>query len=302
MIPRQKLLSRKIILAHILKNTIEEFVDLEPEEIASLIEGEVLIDKVPLDPGYTNQKDPMTGKITGFNTEDSEVNEGLVRYDIIFYVRMADGLSQIIVNIEPMKDDPSKYHILNRAVYYACRMISSQKGRDFHKMDYNLTRKVYSIWICMNTKEAVLDHIHLENDSIIGNMEWKGDLDLLNIIMVGLPDELPPRKKEYAIHRLLGALFSLELSAEQKIEVMEKEYKIPVSNELKEEVKIMNAFSQIAEEKGWKEGNKRGREEEVYSSVRDGDYSIQRGMEKLNMTDEELFRKNAAELGYTILQ
>ena len=162
----------------------------------------------------------------------------------------------------------------------------------------------------MNTKEAVLDHIHLENDSIIGSMEWKGDLDLLNIIMIGLPDELPLRKKGYAIHRLLGALFSLELSAEQKIEVMEKEYKIPVSNELKEEVKIMNAFSQIAEEKGWKEGNaagwkegnKRGREEEVYSSVRDGDYSIQRGMEKLNMTDEELFRKNAAELGYTILQ
>ena len=97
MIPRQKLLSRKIILAHILKNTIEEFVDLEPEEIASLIEGEVLIDKVPLDPGYTNQKDPMTGKITGFNTEDSEVNEGLIRYDIIFYVRMADGLSQIFI-------------------------------------------------------------------------------------------------------------------------------------------------------------------------------------------------------------
>lgn len=128
--------------------------------------------------------------------------------------------------------------------------------------------------------------------------------------MVGLPDKLPPRKEEYAIHRLLGALFSLELSAEQKIEVMEKEYKIPVSNDLKEEVKIMNVFSQIAEEKGWKEGNaagwkegnKRGREEEVYSSVRDGDYNIQRGMEKLNMTDEELFRKNAAELGYIILQ
>ena len=39
-------------------------------------------------------------RIVGLITENDEINEGLVRFDIIFYVRMKNGLSQIIVNIE----------------------------------------------------------------------------------------------------------------------------------------------------------------------------------------------------------
>lgn len=34
------------------------------------------------------------------NTENAEINEGLIRFDIIFYVRMKDGVSQIIINLE----------------------------------------------------------------------------------------------------------------------------------------------------------------------------------------------------------
>lgn len=37
----------------------------------------------------------------------------MVRFDIVFYVRMKDGLAQIIVNIEAQKDEPTEYHILN---------------------------------------------------------------------------------------------------------------------------------------------------------------------------------------------
>ena len=44
-------------------------------------------------------------RIVGLNTENAEINEGLVRFDIIFYVRMKNGLSQIIVNIEAQKDE-----------------------------------------------------------------------------------------------------------------------------------------------------------------------------------------------------
>ena len=58
-----------------------------------------------------------------------EVNEGMVRFDIVFYVRMKDGLSQIIINIEAQKDAPAGYDILNRAVFYVSRLISSQKER-----------------------------------------------------------------------------------------------------------------------------------------------------------------------------
>ena len=54
---------------------------------------------------------------------------GSKRFDIIFYVRMIDGLSQIIINIEAQKDEPKRYKILNRAIFYVCRMISSCIGR-----------------------------------------------------------------------------------------------------------------------------------------------------------------------------
>lgn len=65
--------------------------------------------------------------------------------DIILYVRMKDGISQVIVNLEAQKDEPTVYHILNRAVFYVSRLVSSQKERDFVKTNYNDIRRVFSI-------------------------------------------------------------------------------------------------------------------------------------------------------------
>ena len=74
----------------------------------------------------------------------------MIRFDIIFYVRMKDGLSQIIINVEAQKDEPDGYGILNRAIFYVSRMISSQKERDFVNSNYDDIKRVYSIWVCMN--------------------------------------------------------------------------------------------------------------------------------------------------------
>ena len=116
------------------------------------------------------------------NTENSEINEGIVRFDIIFYVRMKDGLTQMIVNIEAQKEEPSKYHILNRAIFYVGRILSSEKGRDFVKSEYNKMKRVYSIWICMNMKENSMSRIHLTKENLVGSHNWKGDLELLNLM------------------------------------------------------------------------------------------------------------------------
>ena len=50
---------------------------------------------------------------------------------------MRDGLTQIIINVEAQKDDPDEYDILNRAIFYVSRMVSSQKERDFVHQHYN---------------------------------------------------------------------------------------------------------------------------------------------------------------------
>ena len=42
------------------------------------------------------QYDARTGeRIVGLNTENSEIDEGKIYFDIIFYVRMRDGLAKI---------------------------------------------------------------------------------------------------------------------------------------------------------------------------------------------------------------
>ena len=87
----KRLLGQKNILAHILVNTIDEFQGMNPEDVVPLIEGEPYISKVPGEPGLTNQVVETVGsRIIGFNTENVEKNEGLVRFDIVFYVRMKD--------------------------------------------------------------------------------------------------------------------------------------------------------------------------------------------------------------------
>ena len=111
-------------------------------------------------------------------------NEGLVRFDIVFYVRMLDGLSQIIINVEAQKDEP------------------------------------------------------------------KGNLDLLNIIMLGLAKNLPEHDETYELHRLLGALLSKELTIDEKLNIIGNEYDIPIEENFRKDVSVMCNLSQGIKEDG----------------------------------------------------
>ena len=188
----KKIVSHKIILAYILVSTVEEFRGMNPADVVDYIEGEPQIGSVPTDPGSTNRQNHQnrqdwknresrknrqnwkncqnqenreyrkTGeKIVGLNTEDTEINEGTVRFDIIFYVRMRNGITQMIVDVELKKNQPTRYNIMNRSIFYVSRMISSQNNRDFIHSRYDDIKQVYSIWICLNMKENSLSHICL---------------------------------------------------------------------------------------------------------------------------------------------
>lgn len=244
----KRLLGQKSILAHILVKTVEDFKGMNPKDVVFYIEGKPYISTVPVEPGLTNKQEGQ--RIVGLNSENAELNEGLVRFDIVFYVRMKDGLSQIIINVEAQKDEPKGYKILNRAIFYVSRLISSQKERDFENSSYDDIKRVYSIWVCMNTDKNSMNHIHLTNDNVIGSYEWKGKLDLLNIVMIGLAEELPGHDERYELHRLLGALLSKELTIDEKLNIIGNEYDIPIEENLRKDVSIMCNLSQGIEEKG----------------------------------------------------
>ena len=253
----KRLLAQKSILAHILVKTVDEFKGMKPEDVVKYIEGEPSISVVPVEPGLANmEKTDATGqRIVGLNTENAKINEGLVRFDIIFYVRMPsivgrkNGLSQIIVNIEAQKDEPTEYKILNRAIFYVSRLISSQKERDFVNTNYDDIKQVFSIWICMNMDDNSLSHIHLTKDEMLKPCNWKGNLDLLNIVLIGITNEIPEHDEKYEMHRLIGALLSSELKEQEKLDIIEHEYNIPISQEFREDVSIMCNLSTGIEER-----------------------------------------------------
>ena len=241
----KRLLGNKIILAHILVKTVDEFKGMNPKDVVSYIEGEPFISVVPVEPGLTNAEQEKDGqRIVGLNTENAEINEGLIRFDIIFYVRMKDGISQVIVNLEAQKDEPTGYHILNRAVFYVSRLVSSQKERDFVKTNYNDIRRVFSIWVCMGMDENSMAYVHLAKDNLLGSYPWKGRLDLLNIVLIGISNELPEHDEKYELHRLLSTLLSMELTVDEKLGIMETEYSIHADEKIREDVSAMCNLSQ----------------------------------------------------------
>jgi len=239
----KRLLGNKSILAHILTSTVEEFRDMDPADVEGYIEGEPCISSVPVEPGLTNIR--QCGKrLAGLNSESADVNEGVVRFDIVFYVRLKDGVSQIIINIEAQKDAPSGYSILNRGIFYACRLISSQKERDFVNTNYDDIKCVYTIWICMNMPENSLDYYQLANRKALGSRTWEGKQVMINIVLIGLAKDLPIHDEKYELHRLLVALMSKQLTTSEKINIIEKEYKIQVNDTLRKDVSVMCNLSQ----------------------------------------------------------
>ncbi|MCM1424456.1 MAG: hypothetical protein NC415_11690 [bacterium] len=102
--------------------------------------------------------------------------------------------------------------------------------------------------------ENCMDYVHLTDDKLIGSHSWKGGLDLLNIVLIGIANELPKHDDTYELHRLLSALLSMELTADEKFGIMEKEYSIPVNDRMREDVKVMCNLSQGIREKGRAEG------------------------------------------------
>ena len=285
----KRLIAHKIILARILIKTVEKFKGMDPLEVAAFIEGIPYISTVPVEPGLTNAVHFQNGKrIVGFNTENQEVNEGLVRFDIVFYVRMKDGLSQIIINVEAQKDEPGEYEILNRAVFYVSRLISSQKEKDFENSSYDDIKCVYSIWICMNMEENTMSHIHLTKEDMIGSYEWKGNLDLLNIIMIGLAKELPEHDETYELHRLLGALLSRELTVDEKLDIIGNEYDIPLEENFRKDMSTMCNLSQGVKEEGIAIGRREGLEEGRREGYAEGEAGLIMTMYKNGLLPEQI--------------
>lgn len=136
-------------------------------------------------------------------------------------------------------------------------MISSQKDRDFEHSNYDDLKHVFSIWICLNMDENSLTRYYLSSENILGNPQWKGKQDLLNIVLIGITREIPKQDEKYELHRLLGTLLSDKLAINTKFEIMKSEYHIPLNDDFRRDVNIMCNLGEGIEERAIRETTER---------------------------------------------
>ena len=272
----KRLLADKRILAWILKSCVEEFRDIEVKEIADkYIEGEPQVAEVSVMPDET--KAP---RVQGTGVEDVTITEGTVTFDIRFQAIAPQSWETIslIVNVEAQNDFYPGYPLIKRGIYYCSRMISSQYGTVFTKSHYEKIKKVYSIWICSNPpagrKNTITGYSVNENNYIGEVQENKADYDLFTAIMICLGE---PENGNYdGILKLLGVLLSSEMKPEQKKEILEHDFDIPMTEVLERQVEEMCNLSKGVEEKGIQKGYEAAELQ-----------NIKNLMQKLKMTAEQ---------------
>lgn len=140
-----------------------------------------------------------------------------------------------------------------------------------------------------------MNHIHLVNDNIIGNHHWKGDIDIFNLIMIGVNDSCVPEADESKFYRFLCALFAdpEKVPFQEKKDILNQEYNV-WTPEIRKEVETMCNLSQTiaerAEIKCFDKGFNKGTIETLVALVKKNRLSITDAAEEANMTEEE-FKK-----------
>lgn len=234
----RRLLSKKRILAHILKLAVDEFKEVSVKDIAEIyIEGEPDVNQTPVDKDETNLAHE---EIHGLHNEDTSPSEGKVVFDILFYAKApkTDELITLIINIEAQRTYRTSYPLMKRAVYYASRLISSQKMIEFTGSDYGNLRKVYSIWLCMDgpqKRNSINTYTLNERQVFSTYKEQLENYDFIHIVMV----YLGRHKTRNRLLELLRILFKSDLSVKAKEEQLKDNYDISLTPDMESEMNTM---------------------------------------------------------------
>lgn len=222
--------------------------------------------KPSVNPDTTN----VPPDIIGDRQEDGSVTEGYITYDILFHARVPQSgeVITLIINVEAQHTLDAKklgYHLMRRSVYYACRLISSQKRREFFGSDYDSIKKVYSIWICMDAPEgeSAINRYRLKEEHLLHRYaEPEVNFDLVNIVMVYLGEKAD---KDRLVHLLQVLFTESDKTAEEKKQVLTDEYGIEMTQDMEKELRTMCNISLGITEKalkqGWEKGHEKGRAE-----------------------------------------
>ncbi len=124
----------------------------------------------------------------------------------------------------------------------------------------------------------------------VGKVKGKEEYyDLINAVMIclGKNDD----ETEYELLKLLDVLLSSEKKADEKKEILENKFQIPMTEKLEEEVEYMCNLSDGVEQKGIEKGIEIGIEQGKLTTLKDLVYdnvlSVEEAARRMNITVEE---------------
>lgn len=236
----KRILSKKQVIANIMKALIPEYKELSINEIYYLIDN--------------NDGDSVTGI-----TEESIENNQKIVNDLIVTPKLPNSNDTIgmYIGIEPQNYQTSFERIYKRAIYYCSRLISRQKDEVFKKSNYDKLKKVYSIWICTNPSSKLKDSILKFSLAPRFNMEKYDlchDFDYINIIFLNIGDNYDYDTKD--ILKMLSLIFKkTKYTSEEASDILEKGYNINIESK---EVNNMLSFAEGILQEGIQKGIEQG--------------------------------------------
>lgn len=229
----KRFFSLKVIVAHILKQCVQEYAAFTTEEILS----------------HLDQEHKDTGAyITTLNNEYADVKGRKLNLDIVFKTTVpnTDKLIPIIINLEPQSKFNTGYPLVSRGMLYAARMLSVQEQGSTIEDFYKKIHKVYSIWICYNVRginENSIFCIKSNKQVICGNPHFvkEQDYDISQVWFINLGD--CENAEAGSLLRLLDIAFDKHhnYSNAEKMKFFHDEYNI-TGQEVTKEVENMNAY------------------------------------------------------------
>lgn len=193
------------------------------------------------------------------------------------------------------KDEPTSYNLINRAVFYACRLIASEKQREFTHMNFDDLVKVYSIWIVANMESDSVNQIHFIQDTLYGTHKWNCKSDLINLVIAGITGEMRDEADEAVSNdndgkvlcNMLNTLFATNIKDKERFEKLTHDFQITLDNDLREDMKAMCNLGQELLEKGEIRGVGKKEIENIVSFYMDGD-SVERLARVMKKSETEI--------------
>lgn len=281
----KNILADKQVLTKILKYTTKEFEDCDESIIIKCIEDTPEIGTHSIYPGKAE-------RITGMNNESTIPHEGDVTFDIRFYATTpGKERVKIILNVEAQKEYHVGYDFPARGIFYCSRMISEQLDTEFAANNYNDIKKVYSIWICMQTPEKYANTISeysIKRQNLYGTFSETEKHDLLSVVIVRL-SKSENAEKGNIFHQFLTLLLSEKLDVETKKKKLRIEHNIQMNKKLEGDVIGMCNLSEIIVENAQKEAFSQGLVNAVDNIIKNLNLSLEKACEALETTPEAYY-------------